>query len=416
MKRYLSLALALILALSCFSAVCAEEESLTTSTKTTRIVGTLGANNTLTPDNNDSAVWDKDAGTYTWSSGRGKFAFADTPKFYIGRTYQLFIQMSAAALEDEELASDLGFSIQLNLDSTGSSGDRLLLQSTVPNTNGTFSGTNQHYQLTKWYDGVVTGNKKTFKSYPYNVTYVPATSNGGIYETLSKIQLWAKNGTAKFTVYGLDIEETVTYCDTKFNAGENGSVSVVSYADLDGENAVSNKSVADGEILKLEKNTKATVKFEPKSGYEIDTVTYGGESILVTDAAGFEAVLSVSEPAELNVTFKEKEVKAPTVTTGEPAVAYGYKYSDDYAPSNTIVGYATIDAGYGKPVKECGYYITNKDNITLTLPAVPVPTGTTYGIRMFGAGIVSGEYKVQPYIKLSDDKIITGDEKVVTIE
>ena len=345
MKRYLSLALALILALSCFSAVCAEEESLTTSTKTTRIVGTLGENNTLTPDNNDSAVWDKDAGTYTWSSGRGKFAFADTPKFYIGRTYQMFIQMSAAALEDKTLASNLGFENQLSLQTNGKD-DRLILTSTVSGNTSTV-----WQQLTKWYDGLVTDKKKTFKSHPYNVTYVPATSNGGIYETLSKIQLWAKNGTAKFTVYGLDIEETVTYCDTKFNAGENGSVSVVSYADLDGENAVSNKSVADGEILKLEKNTKATVKFEPKLGYEIDTVTYGGESILVTDAAGFEAVLSVSEPAELNVTFKEKEVKAPTVTTGEPAVAYGYKYSDDYAPSNTIVGYATIDAGYGKPVK-----------------------------------------------------------------
>ncbi len=410
MKRYLSLALALILALSCFSAVCAEEESLTTSTKTTRIVGTLGENNTLTPDNNDSAVWDKDAGTYTWSSGRGKFAFADTPKFYIGRTYQMFIQMSAAALEDKTLASNLGFENQLSLQTNGKD-DRLILTSTVSGNTSTV-----WQQLTKWYDGLVTDKKKTFKSHPYNVTYVPATSNGGIYETLSKIQLWAKNGTAKFTVYGLDIEETVTYCDTKFNAGENGSVSVVSYADLDGENAVSNKSVADGEILKLEKNTKATVKFEPKLGYEIDTVTYGGESILVTDAAGFEAVLSVSEPAELNVTFKEKEVKAPTVTTGEPAVAYGYKYSDDYAPSNTIVGYATIDAGYGKPVKECGYYITNKDDITLTLPAVPVPTGTTYGIRMFGAGIVSGEYKVQPYIKLSDDTVITGDEKTVTVK
>ena len=410
MKRYLSLALALILALSCFSAVCAEEESLTTSTKTTRIVGTLGENNTLTPDNNDSAVWDKEAGTYTWSSGRGKFAFADTPKFYIGRTYQLFIQMSAAALEDETLASNLGFENQLSLQTNGKD-DRLILTSTVSGNTSTV-----WQQLTKWYDGLVTDKKKTFKSHPYNVTYVPATSNGGIYENLNKIQLWAKNGSAKFTVYGLDIEETVTYCDTKFNAGENGSVSVVSYADLDGENAVSNKSVADGEILKLEKNTKATVKFEPKSGYEIDTVTYGGESILVTDAAGFEAVLSVSEPAELNVTFKEKEVKAPTVTTGEPAVAYGYKYSDDYAPSNTIVGYATIDAGYGKPVKECGYYITNKDNITLTLPAVPVPTGTTYGIRMFGAGIVSGEYKIQPYIKLSDDTVITGDEKTVTVK
>ena len=415
MKRYLSLALALILALSCFSAVCAEEESLTTSTKTTRIVGTLGGNNTLTPDKNDSAVWDKDAGTYTWSSGRGKFAFADTPKFYIGRTYQLFIQMSAAALEGETLASGLGFENQLSLQTNGAA-DRLLLQSTVPNTNGTFSGTNSYYQLTKWYDGNVTGDKKTFKSYPYNVTYVPATSNGGIYENLNQIQLWAKNGSAKFTVYGLDIEETVTYCDTKFNAGENGSVSVVSYADLDGENAVSNKSVADGEILKLEKNTKATVKFEPKSGYEIDTVTYGGESILVTDAAGFEAVLSVSKPAELNVTFKEKEVKAPTVTTGEPAVAYDYKYSDEYEASNTIVGYATIDAGYGKTISECGYYITNKDDIKLTLPAVAVPTGTTYGIRMFGVALVSGTYRIQPYIKLSDNTVITGEEKVVTIE
>lgn len=159
-----------------------------------------------------------------------------------------------------------------------------------------------------------------------------------------------------------------------------------------------------------------TFTFTPAEGSKIESVEFDGSKIPVKDENGFSTVLNIDSQKALNVTFAAKSETAPTVTTGEPAVAYDYRYSDDYAPSNTIVGYATIDTGYGKTISECGYYITNKDDITLTLPAFAVPEGTTYGIRMFGAGLVSGTYRIQPYIKLSDNTVITGDEKVVTIQ
>ena len=159
-----------------------------------------------------------------------------------------------------------------------------------------------------------------------------------------------------------------------------------------------------------------TFTFTPAEGSKIESIEFDGKPIPVTDENGFSTVLNIDSQKALNVTFAAKSETAPTVTTGEPAVAYDYKYSDDYAPSNTIVGYATIDTGYGKTIKECGYYITNKDDITLTLPAFAVPEGTTYGIRMFGAGLVSGTYRIQPYIKLSDDTIITGEEKTVIVK
>ena len=109
-------------------------------------------------------------------------------------------------------------------------------------------------------------------------------------------------------------------------------------------------------------------------------------------------MLNIDSQKALNVTFAAKSETAPTVTAGDPSVAYDYKYSDEYEASNTIVGYATIDAGYGKTIEECGYYITNKDDIKLTLPAIAVPTGNnSYGIRMFGVALVSGTYSSALY-------------------
>lgn len=159
-----------------------------------------------------------------------------------------------------------------------------------------------------------------------------------------------------------------------------------------------------------------TFTFTPAEGSKIESVEFDGSKIPVKDENGFSTVLNIDSQKALNVTFAAKSETAPTVTTGEPIVAYDYKYSDEYEASNTIVGYATIDTGNGKTISECGYYITNEEGSKLTLPAFAVPEGTTYGIRMFGAALVSGTYRIQPYIKLSDNTVITGDEKVVTIK
>ena len=85
------------------------------------------------------------------------------------------------------------------------------------------------------------------------------------------------------------------------------------------------------------------------------------------------------------------------------------------APSKSIIAYATVDFGYGHTVSECGYYITNADGVTITLPATAVPAGLSYGIRMVGPALVAGTYTIQSYVKLSDGEIIRGAEQNVQL-
>lgn len=161
-----------------------------------------------------------------------------------------------------------------------------------------------------------------------------------------------------------------------------------------------------------------TFKFTPDEGYKIKSVSLNGASIPVTNVDGFETVLAIEDVATLDVEFAEKTVTKPSVTTGEFQINNSYDYSvfvPGAAPSKSIIAYATVDLGYGHTVSECGYYITNADGVTITLPATAVPAGLSYGIRMVGPALVAGTYTIQSYVKLSDGEIIRGAEQNVQL-
>ena len=50
------------------------------------------------------------------------------------------------------------------------------------------------------------------------------------------------------TLYSISVNEQITYCDTEFTIGANGSAKIASYADLDGKNAVSDVALSDGDV------------------------------------------------------------------------------------------------------------------------------------------------------------------------
>lgn len=161
-----------------------------------------------------------------------------------------------------------------------------------------------------------------------------------------------------------------------------------------------------------------TFKFTPAEGYEIKSVSLNGASIPVTDADGFETVLAIEDTSALNVEFTEKTPTKPSVVSGDYSINNSYDYSGfvpGAATSKSIIAYATIDLGYGHTISECGYYVTNADDVTITLPATAVPAGLSYGIRMVGPALVAGTYKLRSYVKLSDGDVIFGEEKTVTL-
>ena len=104
---------------------------------------------------------------------------------------------------------------------------------------------------------------------------------------------------------------------------------------------------------------------------------------------------------------------------GEAIAVKNYDYSNIVpgAPvSNAITFYSSIEVGYGYTISECGCVLTNKNGDSIDLPAYAVPENGKYGIRAVGAALETGTYTVKPYLKLSDDSVVYGTEKTVTIE
>ena len=168
----------------------------------------------------------------------------------------------------------------------------------------------------------------------------------------------------------------------------------------------------------VEAGTKSFA-FEPDEGYEIVSITYGSSSIPVSNKDGFAISLIVDSVKDLTVVFAEKAIVKPSVLAGETIAVKNYDYSDIVpgAPvSNAITFYSSIEVGYGYTISECGCVLTNKDGDSIDLSAYAVPENGKYGIRAVGAALETGTYTVKPYLKLSDDSVVYGTEKTVTVE
>ena len=199
-------------------------------------------------------------------------------------------------------------------------------------------------------------------------------------------------------------------CSINLTKTGNGSVS---YEKADGTSV----TLADGANTVEGGNSAFT--FTPDEGYEITSIEFGGASIPISDKHGFSSILTIDGTKELKVTFSVRSPEAPSVSSEDPIFVANYDYThlvQGAAPSNAILGYATLDLGYGNTISECGYILANESGKTVTLPSYVIPSGGgKYGIRAVGAALTAGVYKFTPYVKLADNTVIYGTEKTVTI-
>ncbi|MDY6315256.1 MAG: hypothetical protein SPL89_08855, partial [Clostridia bacterium] len=301
MKRYLSLVLALALVFSCFTAVGAVEPELSVHQTTSKIFqGVFGPNATLTASST-TGVLNSEAGTYTWDAlKRASFSPKQKPKLYIGRIYKFSLEASAEAVEGgDAIPSD--FNHQVSISTIGKD-DYVKFKSTAT------EGTTSKYTQFRWNGYSVTTEKKKFESHPHELIYIPSSLNNGIYDTFSKFEMWANAGkSVKYTLYGLDLEETISHYDTKFNIGSNGSVYITKYSDHDGKNLIEDRLLANGDIVAFEKQTKPGFLIVSEAGYVIDSVKYKG--VEIEGASGKSSFNfnsdKITDVGSFDVTFKE---------------------------------------------------------------------------------------------------------------
>ena len=201
--------------------------------------------------------------------------------------------------------------------------------------------------------------------------------------------------------------------DCSINLTKTGTGSV-SYEKADGTSV----TLADG--ANTVEGGNSTFTFTPDEGYEITSIEFGGASIPISDKHGFSSILTIDGTKELKVTFSVRSPEAPSVSSESPIFTPNYDYSGlvpGAVLSNAILGYATLDLGYGYTVSECGYILANESGKTVTLPSYVIPSGGgKYGIRAVGAALNDGTYTMKPYAKLSDGTFVYGTEQTVTIK
>lgn len=301
MKRYLSIILALALVFSCFTAVGAEEPELSVHQTTSKIFqGVFGPDATLTASAPDG-VLNSEAGTYTWDAKeRASFSPKQKPKLYIGRIYKFSLEASAEAVEGGD-AIPSAFNHQVSISTNGKT-DYVKFKSTVT------GGTTSKYTQFRWNGTGVTTEKTKFETHPHELIYIPSSLNNGIYDTFSKFEMWADKGkSVKYTLYGLELEETISHYDTKFNIGSNGSVYITKYSDHDGKNLIEDRLLANGDIVAFEKQTEPGFLIVSEAGYVIDSVKYNG--VEIEGASGkFSFNFNsdkITDVGSFDITFKE---------------------------------------------------------------------------------------------------------------
>ena len=342
--------------------------------------------------------WKKFAGVITVPSD---FTTTDAYTLHFGFAQNTKMEKMAVSCIYAATAKAVDINASLSKD-TAQPGDTLTASAEIFNQIGTTAGVSQDVN---WYvangdrtevlensgitvaeNGIVTVSENT-KSGTYYIVAISANNKRMLKG--AKLEVAAENYTVNLTKSG------------------NGTVS---YTKADGTE----------EVLVSGTNTveagEKTFTFTPDEGYETKSIEFGGASIPVSDTA----VLTIDGAKELSVTFTEKIVQKPSVSSESPVFTPNYDYSGlvpGAVPSNAILGYATLDLGYGYTVSECGYILANESGKTVTLPSYVIPSGGgKYGIRAVGAALTAGTYKFTPYVKLSDNTVIYGEEKTVTIQ
>ncbi len=193
------------------------------------------------------------------------------------------------------------------------------------------------------------------------------------------------------TLYSISVNEQITYCDTEFTIGANGSAKIASYADLDGENAVSDVALSDGDVKQFEKYSKPSFSVSADEGYVIDSLSFGDSEISAASGLASYAFTAseISGVSSMAVTFKKKgsveERKnfAYITLSGNKTL-----YANEAANANiSVKGY---DADGNETVLTGSEFLTYTTSNPLTFT---VDSGVVKSTDKFGMAIISAEYE-----------------------
>ncbi|MDY6315071.1 MAG: hypothetical protein SPL89_07900 [Clostridia bacterium] len=345
--------------------------------------------------------WKKFAGVITVPSD---FTTTDVYTLHFGFAQNTKMEKMAVSCIYAATAKAVDINASLSKE-TAQPGDTLTASAEILNQIGTTAGVSQDVN---WYvanedrSEVLTDSGITV-SEDGTVSIADSAEKGTYYIVAMSANNRKMLKGAKLLVEGKD-------CSINLTKTGNGSVS---YEKTDGTSV----TLSDGANTVEGGNSAFT--FTPDEGYEITSIEFGGASIPISDKHGFSSILTIDGTKELKVTFSVRSPEAPSVSSEDPIFVANYDYThlvQGAAPSNAILGYATLDLGYGNTISECGYILANESGKTVTLPAYVIPSGGgKYGIRAVGAALTAGVYKFTPYVKLADNTVIYGTEKTVTI-
>ena len=193
------------------------------------------------------------------------------------------------------------------------------------------------------------------------------------------------------TLYSISVNEQITYCDTEFTIGANGSAKIASYADLDGENAVSDVALSDGDVKQFEKYSKPSFSVSADEGYVIDSLSFGDSEISAASGLASYAFTAseISGVSSMAVTFKKKDSVEERKNFAYITLS-GNKtfYANEAANANISV------KGYEADGTET--VLTGSEFLTYTTsnPLIfTVDSGVVKSTDKFGMAIISAEYE-----------------------
>lgn len=270
----------------------------------------------------------------------------------------------------------------------------------------------------------------------YQVNLTKPRADGVTYQTAptsTKLTTSTKTVTGKYSIVFKDTDVGEA---RSFDIINYSSVATMTYDNIKVEETtygypVKVSATEGGKVTSGGKEVSGDVPFEigeagftltPDSGYEISSVTYGGIPVVVSDKAGCDVTVNVASAETLEVTFAEKVKTLPSVAAGTGAVEKNYSETIggvDVVSENSIMMYATIDAGYGYSVIGGGYKVAKvgtNDGKPVILPAIMQVYAGQYAIRAVGPALTAGTYTITPYVTVTGQGEVEGTPKTITIE
>lgn len=192
------------------------------------------------------------------------------------------------------------------------------------------------------------------------------------------------------------------------NVGPNGQV-------RQGDTVIEN-----GGTVSVETGGSLSLTLLPDEGYEVETVLAGGQAL--TPSGDMVTVDNIAQDLTISVTFRLKGESEPSVNANGNVVSDpAYRPAGQVDPVYSALIYSTLNAGYGWEIVSVGVEIRDAAGavIPLAVAQANITSDGRFGVRVFGAGLISGEtYTLTPYAivkKGAEQKKVYGQEKTFMV-